>query len=55
MEGLDEDPTCTVQGYLAHKKHPSPEDHHRSLVVGLLYGPTGGLFLISEVPLQAYT
>ena len=26
----------TLQGYLAHKKHPPPADHHRSLGVGLL-------------------
>jgi len=24
-----------LQGYLAHKKHQPPEDHHRSLGVGL--------------------
>ena len=24
-----------VQGYLAHKKHPSPNDHHRALGIGL--------------------
>ena len=41
-----------VQGYLAHKKQPPPEDHHRSLGIGLLQGPTGGVFLMSEVPLQ---
>ena len=34
---------CTMlQEYLAHKKHPPPKDHHRSLGIGLLYGPTGG-------------
>ena len=27
----------SLQGYLAHKKHPPPEDHHRSLLgIGLL-------------------
>jgi hypothetical protein len=25
-----------LQGYLAHKKDPSPPDHHRSLGMGLL-------------------
>ena len=25
-----------LQGYLAHKKHPPPQDHHRSLGTGLL-------------------
>ena len=25
-----------LQGYLAHQKHPSPQDHHRSLSIGLL-------------------
>ena len=29
----------------------TPQDHHRSLGTGLLYGPTGGLFLMTEVPL----
>ena len=42
----------TVQGYLAHKKHPPPQDHHRSLDRGRLYGPIGGVFLMSEVPLR---
>ena len=40
-----------VQGYLAHKKRRPPQDHHRILGIGLLKGPTGGLFLMSEVPL----
>ena len=39
-----------LQGYLAHKKHPPPEDYHRSLGIGLQQGHTGGLFLMSEVP-----
>ena len=26
-----------VQGYNAHKKHPPPQDHHRSLGIGLPY------------------
>ena len=29
-------PTPHLQGYLAHKKHQPPWDHHRSLGVGLL-------------------
>ena len=35
VRGLDfgENP---LQGYLAHKKHPPPQDHHRSLGIGLL-------------------
>jgi len=41
-----------LQGYLAHKKHPSPRDRHRSLGIGLLTGPTGGVFLMSKVPLK---
>jgi hypothetical protein len=28
--------TVVLQGYLAHKKHPPPQDHHRSLGIGLL-------------------
>jgi len=27
---------CTLQGYLAHEKHPPQQDHHRSLGIGLL-------------------
>ena len=42
-----------LQGYLAHKKLPPPKDHHRSLGIGLLYGPRAGPFLMSEVPLKA--
>ena len=40
-----------LQGYFAHKEHPPPPDHHRSLGIGLLYGPEGGVLLMSEVPL----
>ena len=40
-----------VQGYLAHKKQPPPEDHHQALGTGLLLGPRVIFFLISEVPL----
>ena len=40
-----------IQGYLAHKKHPPPWHHHRYLGIGLLYSPTGGRVLMSEVPL----
>ena len=40
-----------LQGYLAHKKHPPPQDHHRFLGIGLLQGSTGGGVLMSEVPL----
>jgi len=43
--------TASLHGYLAHKKHPPPQDHHRSLGIGLLEGPTAGVFLMSEVPL----
>jgi hypothetical protein len=46
---------CTPlsQGNLAHKKHPPPWDHQKSPGMGLLYDPTGGVFLVSEVPLYA--
>ena len=39
--------TC-IQGYLAHKKHPPPQDHHRSLGIGVLKGPTvlGPVFVV---------
>ena len=40
-----------LQGYFAHKKQPLPQVHHRALSIGLLQGPTGGVFLMSEVPL----
>ena len=40
-----------LQGYIAHKKHPPHWDHQRSLGIGLLWDPTGGVFLMSEVPL----
>ena len=39
-------PISALQGYLAHKKHPPPQDHHRSL--GMLLK---GRVLMSEVPL----
>ena len=41
-----------LQGYLAHKKPPSPLGHCRALGRGLLQGPRGVRFLISEVYLQ---
>ena len=41
----------SLQGRLTHKKPPPPLDHHRALGVGLLWGPTGGVFVMSEVPL----
>ena len=31
-----------LQRYFAHEKHPPPKDHHRSLCIGLLWGPGGG-------------
>jgi len=41
-----------IQGYLAHKKTPPPpKDHHRALGIGLLSGPRGERFLMSEVSL----
>ena len=38
--------------HLAHKKQHPPCDNNRALRIGLLYGPRGGLFLVSEVPLK---
>ena len=38
-----------IQGYLAHKKHPTPKDRHRFIV--LVQGPRVALFLMGEVPL----
>ena len=40
-----------MQGYLAHKKHQTPQDHYRSLGISLRQGPTGWVFVISEVSL----
>ena len=37
----------------AHKKHPPPQGHHRSLGISLREGPTGGGGLMSEVPLYS--
>jgi len=31
-----------LQGYFTHQKHQPPLDHHTSLGIGLLQGPTGG-------------
>ena len=43
-----------VQGYLDHKNNPPPWDHYRSMSIGigLLWGPTGWMFLTSKVPLH---
>ena len=42
-----------LQGYLAHKKTPTPKDCHKVLGIGLLQGPTGESFLECEVPVWA--
>jgi hypothetical protein len=41
-----------MQGYLAHKKQPPPQDYRRALGIVLLYGLRGALFVMSEVPLH---
>ena len=41
----------SVQGYLAHKNPPPPQDRHRALGLVLLKGRKGGLFHMIEVPL----
>ena len=46
--------TLSLQGNHAHDIHPTPWDHHRPLGIGLLQGPTGRWFLISEVPLYCH-
>ena len=48
-------PRSTVQGYLAHKKQPPPQDRRRSLGIVLRLGPTEALFLMSEVPLYMHS
>ena len=40
-----------LQGYLAHKKTPTPQDHQRTLGIALLQGPRGVRLIMSEVPL----
>ena len=40
------------QGYLPHKKMPPLQDFRRAPGLGLLQGPRGVRFLISEAPLQ---
>ena len=40
-----------LQGYLAHKKTPTPYDPFMALRIGLRWGPRGVRVLISEVPL----
>ena len=40
-----------LQGYLAHKEPPPPQDFHRALGIVLLKSPRGARFLMSEVPL----
>jgi len=37
-----------LQGYLAYKKTRPPWDFRRALGIGLLWGPRGGRFLMSE-------
>ena len=41
----------SVQGYLAHKKLPSPQDNRGALGMRLLWGPRSRTFLMSEVPI----
>jgi hypothetical protein len=41
----------TLQGYLAHKKTPNPQVHHKALGIGLLWGLRAGRVLMSKVPL----
>ena len=50
LHGLHPNPR-TLQGYLAYQKPPTHLEQHRALGIGLLYGPEGGLFLMSQVPL----
>ena len=48
---ISQDRASVAKGYLAHS--PPPWDHKRALGTVLLYGAMGGLFLVSEVPLQS--
>jgi hypothetical protein len=38
---------------LIRNRPPPPKEHHRALGTGLLQGPGGVHFLVSEVPLHA--
>ena len=40
-----------LQGYLAHKKLPPPQDRRRTIGTSLLQSPKGRRFLMREVPL----
>jgi hypothetical protein len=40
-----------LQGFLALEGTPPPLDHPRTLGTGLMYGPRGLRFHVSEVPL----
>ena len=45
---LSHGPHCVpVQGYLAHKKHPPPYDHHRSLGLKGYHRVLGGCAFLS--------
>jgi len=44
----------SLQGYLAHKKSPLPQDNHRTLGTVLARVPGGEVFLMSEVTLSLY-
>ena len=39
-----------LQGYLADKITPTPQEPHRALGMVLLWGPRGMRFLFGEVP-----
>jgi len=42
-----------IQGYLAYKKPSTPHsDQRKTIGIGLLQGPAGRRFLMSEVPLK---
>ena len=43
--------SVSLQGYLAHKKTPTPLGPPRTLGIGLRYGPRGVRSFVSELPL----
>ena len=43
--------THMCRGTSLIRNSPAPQDHHKALGTGLLQGPRGRLFLMSEVPL----
>ena len=48
-DGADTRVPWCVQGHLAHKKLPPPQDYHRALGIALLQGPKGRRFRLKDL------